>query len=373
MDGGMSNKEEVEDVFSILDEAIDSDEVAKRIAEELRLHRKEWGRSFVDISKAELYRENILQEVGKNDLDNIDYNLGYIHHNWNRKPLTLSALSRFPVVGRVFTESIDIQTDFNAHIVRLLTRMNQSRKEMQEDLNEIKGSPEDLPDFNYLRFEEKIRGSDDWIEKNFERYVPYFKGCKRVLDIGCGRGNFLKVLKRHGIGAYGIDTDIRMVEKCQEEGLRVHRGEAVGHLMYLRNEFTDGIFLAQVIEHMHPKQIAEVVRLAHKKMKPGSHFLAETINPTSLFALSHWYTMDPTHIRPVHFETMKFLLEEAGFKNIEILFRGESPPDKVLPMFDESRLDGAEAKAIAGHMNRNIKKINEMLFGSTDYAIVGRK
>jgi 2-polyprenyl-3-methyl-5-hydroxy-6-metoxy-1,4-benzoquinol methylase len=364
---------DTQQVFTIKDKEIPSEEIIKTLQERKEGHINSWGQEYLDVSGIELYLDKGMQILKRDDVESIDYNLSFVNENWDKRPKGAVLAKDFPFLGWVINEAFDIQTNFNAHVVRLLTRLNQSRVEMMSEISEIKGTPTDLPELNYIKFEEKIRGSDDWIEKNFIEYLEYFVGCGRVLDIGCGRGNFLKILKRRGIGAYGIDTDIQMVTHCQKLGLNVHKADAVWHLRYLKDGFTDGIFMAQVIEHMQPRQMLEVVRLAHAKLKPKSYFIVETINPTSLLALSHWYNMDLTHVRPVHFETLKFLFEDAGFKDITIKFKDPVPEDQKLETYNHEKLFDGKFKEYAEIMNDNIKKLNNTIYGYTDYAIIGKK
>jgi O-antigen chain-terminating methyltransferase len=227
------------------------------------------------------------------------------------------------------------------------------------------------PDFDYFGFEDRYRGSEEDIKERQRGYVEYFtrEGLDQVLDIGCGRGEFLELLREAGIKAQGVDLNLDMVLYCQEKGLDVVREDACVYLNSLPDESLGGIFAAQVIEHLQPNQIIDLVKLCQRKLRAGGPLIFETPNPTCLMVFARSFYMDFSHIRPIHPEPMKFLLESAGFQDIRVLFSSPIEASMRVPHLPGA---GADAK-MAEEFNQGIERLNELLYGFQDYAVIGRK
>jgi len=225
---------------------------------------------------------------------------------------------------------------------------------------------------NYFLFEERFRGSREDIKQRQLAFLPYFEKCSRVLDIGCGRGEFLEILKDNAIGGIGVDSDPDMVAYCRSRQLAVEHSDAIAYLETLEDKNLDGIFIDQVVEHMEPDYLIRLLELCHQKMKFGYHIVVETVNPLSFVSFVNFY-IDMTHKRPVHPETLLYLLSAVGFRECEKKF--------FSPVSDEGRLkkiegtadmNAAERKNVDG-FNHNVEMLNTVLFGAQDYAVVGKK
>jgi 2-polyprenyl-3-methyl-5-hydroxy-6-metoxy-1,4-benzoquinol methylase len=222
---------------------------------------------------------------------------------------------------------------------------------------------------DYVGFEERCRGSEETIKQRQRVYVDYFKGANDILEIGCGRGEFLELLAVTGIKAKGVELDLDMVLYCQDKGLDVINGDAFAYLDSLPDESLGGIFAAQVIEHLEAGRIIELMRLCHQKLQPGGILIFETPNPTCLAIFARQVYMNFSPIKPLHPEAVKFLFESAGFNHIEVNFT--SPVESymripTLPMADNAP-QGAE------EFNHGIERLNNLLYGFQDYAVIGRK
>lgn len=165
--------------------------------------------------------------------------------------------------------------------------------------------------FNYFRFEQRFRGPIEEIKRRQEIYLDFYGKRRQVLDIGCGRGEFVELLRGRGIDAHGIDSNENMVAFCRERGLPVQRADMFDHLTSMPRQSVDGIFLAQVVEHLPPPLILRLLRLCAGVLAPGGVVTAETVNTNGLGVLSNFY-LDPTHVRPVPAELLRFLFEQAG-------------------------------------------------------------
>ncbi len=212
-----------------------------------------------------------------------------------------------------------------------------------------------LPD--YFAFESRMRGSVDAIRERQRRYVDDFRQAAPVLDIGCGRGELVGLLREAGVDARGIDADADMVAYAKGEGLDVQQADLVEHLDGLEDGALGGIFMGQVVEHLPAGTLVHALRLAATKLRPGGLLIAETINPVSPIALRNYYA-DLTHAQPLVPETLELLARQSGFGQTEIRFLNE-PAD---------RLTEPDDPVIAG----NVRRLNELLFAPLDYALVAR-
>jgi len=226
---------------------------------------------------------------------------------------------------------------------------------------------------NYFLFEEQYRGSTEDIKQRQSIFLDHFKNCQSVLDIGCGRGEFLSLLKENGIGAKGIDLNEDMILFCQKNGLDASQGNALTYLQSFKDKSLDGVFSGQVIEHMQPDELISLVKLCYDKMKFGTHFVAETVNPTCLSVFAKSFYMDLSHVKPIHPATIKFLMESVGFRDVEFKFFSPHPDEAKLEKFEVvGGIDDVGRRQLEV-MNANIDKLNGLLYGYQDYAVIGKK
>ena len=230
-----------------------------------------------------------------------------------------------------------------------------------------------LDAYKYVGFEDQFRGSRDLIRARLDTYLPYFEGRSRVLDAGCGRGEFLDLLSSRGIGARGIDLNPEMVEVCRARGLDVTRADAVGYLSRVDDGALDGLFAAQVVEHLEPAYLLRLLELAYHKLAPGGRIVLETLNPACWVAFFESYIRDITHVRPLHPETLKYLVMASGFTDARIEYRSPVPPqDRLQSVAVPGGADPAVAD-LAEAFNANTEKLNARMFTNLDYAVVGTR
>jgi SAM-dependent methyltransferase len=236
--------------------------------------------------------------------------------------------------------------------------------------------PEDAvrqyPAFPYRDFARQFGGSDRILRMIFEQYLDFFRGCQRVVDLGCGRGIFLELLRENDIGAYGVETDGDVVRLCQGKGLDVIESDAVEHLGSLESETLDGIFAAQFVEHLGAAAAWELLGLCHQKLKSGRYLVLETPNTRSLFVLAHTYFRDPTHRLPVHPETWEFLARSQGFSEVELRFSNGPPESLELTTIDLEAVD-APLRDQFVLLNRNMERLNQVLFDYQNAVVIARK
>ena len=219
----------------------------------------------------------------------------------------------------------------------------------------------------YVGFEDQFRGSPEEIRQRLEDYVPLFAGASDVLDVGCGRGEFLLLLRERGIAARGIDLNPAMVEAARDRGLDAAAGDALGHLASVPDQSLGGLFSAQVIEHLEPPYLLRLLDAAFAKLRPGAPIVIETINPACWFAFFSSYIRDITHAQPVHPETLQYLLIASGFQRVEIRYRAPYPEQHKLQPVPATPATAEWAATL----NENADKLNRLLFTHLDYAAVG--
>jgi O-antigen chain-terminating methyltransferase len=221
----------------------------------------------------------------------------------------------------------------------------------------------------YVGFEDEFRGSPDDIRRRVSEYLPLFRGSTDVLDVGCGRGEFLTLLRQEGLRARGIDVNNAMVEVCRSQGLDATHADALTYIRAQPDGSLGGLFAAQVIEHLEPAYLTELLDAAFDKLRPGAPIVLETINPACWFAFFESYLRDITHVRAIHPDTLKFLLIASGFQRIEIRYRAPYPEhEKLQPIAPHAALgDSVET------LNANVERINRLLFTWLDYAAIGRR
>jgi len=218
---------------------------------------------------------------------------------------------------------------------------------------------------DYFDFENHFRGSKETIRVRQKFYLPYFADCREVLDIGCGRGEFLELLKENNIRAKGVETYSEYVDLCCSHGLDVVCDDAVSYLE--KCEMVDGIFMGQVVEHLELSYLIRFFELAYEKLNQGGILITETPNPTSLAIYSHAFYIDPTHNKPVHPLFQQYLMQKAGFRETEIIY---TPASRIKIHIPEITLPDKEQEEA---FNDAMRKVEDELFGSQDYALAARK
>jgi SAM-dependent methyltransferase len=212
-----------------------------------------------------------------------------------------------------------------------------------------------LPPGVYALFEERFRGRPEDIGKAQSAYLAHLRNLPGpVLDVGCGRGEFLRLLAAAGISASGVDVNPVSLEVCRAAGHSVEQGDAIEVLSRRAPGGLGAVVAFQVVEHWPVGDTFRFLQEARRALAPGGVLIAETINADSVSAMRAFY-LDPTHVRPVPPEALRFLAEAAGFVDVRVELRAPVPAADRL----EEKSD-------------NERKLNALLFGPQDYAVIGR-
>jgi SAM-dependent methyltransferase len=268
--------------------------------------------------------------------------------------------------------------------VQMLTRRHEtigSRPNDDRLADAPSPSPSPIADYKYVVFEDLFRGSPEAIAARLKTYIPIFAAQATgapVIDLGCGRGELLAALQAAGISARGVDANGEMAAVARDRGLDVVCGDALTFLERLPDESIGGIVATQVVEHLEPGYLLRLLDRAFHKLRRNAPIVLETINAGCWLAFFSSYIRDLTHVRPIHPETLQYLLRAHGFVNVEIRYSAPVP-DHVkmttidLPVSVTTTPDGQPSPlgALAHAMNVNATILNNLMFTHLDYAAIG--
>jgi SAM-dependent methyltransferase len=233
-----------------------------------------------------------------------------------------------------------------------------------------------LDSLTYVAFEDRFRGSRQDIRSRVDDYLTILQSAGDVLDVGCGRGELVELLRQRGVKARGIDTNHAMVELCRQRGLDVEESDALGYLERQPEGSVGALVAIQVVEHFEPAYLLRFLDAAHRALRPGAPLVLETINPACWMAFFETYIRDLTHRRPLHPDTLKYLVETSGFSSVDVQFRAPVAEGDRLDRvaLDETALSTSPAVArLAAAVNAHAEKLNARLFSSMDYAVIARR
>ena len=227
-------------------------------------------------------------------------------------------------------------------------------------------------DYAYVLFENRYRGDEASIKQRQAEYLPYFQNCANVLDLGCGRGEFLELLRERQIAGYGVDANQNMLYYCRQKGLRVEEADIFAHLAALPDDSLDGIFTAQVVEHCAPQDLARLLQLCFAKLQFRKYLVIETQNPKSLYALSYFYR-DISHEKPLHPDALCSLVKMAGFQDVQVEYKNQLTKEEMFPEFELPEGSDAALQTHLTALNNHIRRLNDVIYGYLDYAIIAKK
>jgi SAM-dependent methyltransferase len=224
-------------------------------------------------------------------------------------------------------------------------------------------------DAHYVAFENRFRGEREDLRERLAGYVDLFAGLSPVVDLGCGRGEFLELLRERGLAGRGVELNARAAAAARERGLDVVESDLVEFLRGQPAGSLGGVFAAQVVEHLAPAVLQEMLREAHRALRPGGALVLETVNPRSVTGFLEVYLRDLTHRTALHPDTLGFLAAAQGFTDVRIEPRS--------PVSAADRLQAIPAEGLppraAEVLNENAARLNALLYGPQEYVLLARR
>ena len=215
----------------------------------------------------------------------------------------------------------------------------------------------------YVFLEDNLRGRRDEIKKRLQVYLPIIKksnaGLKNspILDIGCGRGEWLELLKETGLHSKGLDLNKIMIKICKERGLNAVEGEALSFLKDMSDHSLGAVTCFHLIEHYGFEFLVSLLKEILRVLKPGSLVILETPNPDNVLVGSRNFYLDPTHNKPLPSPLIKLVLQSCGFSQVKIMC--------LNPSEDDARIKNDDFETS--------KRFNDYFYGPQDYAVIGYK
>ena len=230
----------------------------------------------------------------------------------------------------------------------------------------------------YVGFEDRFRGSQDEIRSRLNEYLPVLASASDVVDVGCGRGELLDLLRQHRVTARGVDTNEGMVHLCRGRGLDVEQSDALGFLERQADGSLGGLAAIQVVEHFEPAYLLRFLETAYHKMREGAPMVLETINPACWMAFFETYLRDITHQQALHPDTLRYLVQTSGFASVDVRFRAPVRESDRLNRVSDRDSDSttaapADLASVIRTVNDHADKLNARLFSSMDYAVIARR
>jgi O-antigen chain-terminating methyltransferase len=177
----------------------------------------------------------------------------------------------------------------------------------------------------YVTFEDYFRGPRQQVKENLQVYLPYLRQVRAgipeapMLDVGCGRGEWLELLREQGLSARGLDINRVMVRECQMLGLDVVEADVIAYLSQLQDNSLGVVTGFHIIEHLPFKILIELLDQARRVLKPGGMAIFETPNPENIVVGAYTFYLDPTHRNPLPPIAGQRLAEIRGFVKADIL------------------------------------------------------
>lgn len=267
--------------------------------------------------------------------------------------------------AQIVSKLIKLSRDQSIDILNLQNNLRNLFEDMRKKLSrilpaghieELQKEEEHLLDALYVAFEDRFRGERADIKERMRVYLSYIERIKAgtddaiVLDIGCGRGEWLELLRDNRFKAKGIDNNGIMVNQCQGLGLDVINCDVIQYLRDQKPDTFGAITGLHIVEHLPLPVLVQLLDEVRRTLKPGGVAIFETPNPENMMVGATFFHIDPTHDKPVHPLTMDFLMGQRGFSKIEII-----------------RLHAMPGQSVDNEMLHNL------LFGPQDYAAIGYK
>jgi len=329
-----------------------------RLDQEVALHQAQ--QQGMTLAVGEL-RER-LESVGREKLARLDFDTAMLEVSSKTKEAIRE------VFQPLAAQSSDLRRNLLDQDRRLRMFLEEARRRLpgpfsQEQVESLVSLGNHRLDAMYATFEDHFRGTRADIRNRQSIYVPLVRAAcagmtdAMVLDLGCGRGEWLETLRDEGISARGIDLNQVFLEGCKAIDLEVAEADVVDHLRSLKSASLGTVTSFHLIEHLALDRVIAMIDETLRVLRPGGLAIFETPNPENVFVGSCSFYSDPTHRKPLPPGMTKYLFEARGFCSVDLLF---------LHPHDTSAHILASDPAVSNFINKHF-------FGPQDYAVVAKK
>lgn len=260
-------------------------------------------------------------------------------------------------------DDISILPSIDARLVNLQNRFSKLKdpRASLEAVESVNNTVSDNHEFDYFYklFEDRFRGSEEAIKERVSEHLPLFKSLPKelqklpIIDVGCGRGEFLSLLKDSKLRGVGVDMNRSMVERANKLGLEAVQNDAFTYLSGKKTSSLAAVTGFHIVEHIPFEILMKIFEESYRTVAPGGFVLFETPNPQALNVGANTFYLDPSHQRPIPPQLLSFMLESVGFK------------PETIPLH--------RLKPTLQHEDKVVVEIYDALYGAGDYAIVARK
>ena len=300
----------------------------QEIQKQLQEQERELNKQKIELQKQEkeLNKQKIELERGKIEFKQLSFDLNdqldILDQKFDDKA---SIEDTTELYNRLLSQKEKLLKDMNK-LDKVITKANNllPKELTKNNLQDIYNIKEEKFATFYKEFEDNFRGNYKEIKSSLEIYLPFIKNLNsddiEILDIGCGRGEWLELIKESGFNAKGIDLNEIMVKECQQRELSVQNGDAIDYLQNLPNGSISAITGFHIIEHFSNfNLVLELLNESYRVLKRGGIAIFETPNTRNILVGANDFYLDPTHNRPLHPLTMEFFLSKMGFKDTKVL------------------------------------------------------
>lgn len=257
----------------------------------------------------------------------------------------------------------------NGEMEHMLTVIKQQAKAKPAQATSVQAPKAELfadnheLDAFYLEFENHFRGTEDEIKQKQSRYIEVLKNSRvdtrlPIVDLGCGRGEFLDLLHGHGLTPLGVDMNHSMVSRAQEKGYQAVLDDAISFLTKQKTNSLAGITGFHLAEHLPFEDLLTLIAEAHRCLAKDGILLLETPNPENVYVGAFTFHYDPSHLKPIPPAILQFSAKFKGFRHVDIL--------RVQPELTPQEIKDATK-------NATLQDALQRLYGPRDYALVAHK
>jgi SAM-dependent methyltransferase len=264
--------------------------------------------------------------------------------------------------------NLRLQTHLHMQERRLGIFLEEARRRLpepfsREQLQVLNEEEQHTLDGLYVSFEDRFRGSRKDIKERLQVYLPILEEAKLriddrgILDVGCGRGEWLELLNEQGFRGQGVDVNRVVIEQCRQQGLEVVESDALAYMQSLPDNSLGAVTGFHIIEHLAFDVMIKLFDETVRVLKPGGVAIFETPNPENILVGSYAFYLDPTHRNPLPSPIIRFLGEARGLCRVEIM--------NLNPLPEAFRVEEAGLEVA--------ERFNYYFYGPQDYAMVGWK